>query len=88
MPTMKLTKSAVDTARPDARDYEIRDTIIPGFFCKITPAGRKVFMLSYRTSSGERRKPSLGTYGQITVDQARKLAQDFLAEVRGGADPS
>jgi integrase len=88
MPSMKLTKSAVDSARPDSTDYELRDTIVPGFLCKITPAGRKVFMLSYRTPTGERRKPSLGTYGQITVDQARKLAQDFLASVRGGADPS
>ena len=88
MPSIKLTKSVVDTAKPTARDYEIRDTIIPGFFCKITPAGRKTFMLSYRTPTGERRKPALGTYGQITVDQARKLAQDFLASVRGGADPS
>ena len=88
MPSLKLTKSAVDSARPGTRDYEIRDTIVPGFFCKITPAGRKVFMLSYRTPTGERRKPSLGTYGQITVEQARKLALDFLASVRGGADPS
>lgn len=32
MPSMKLTKSAVASARPEARDYEIRDTIVPGFF--------------------------------------------------------
>ena len=83
MPSTKLTKSVVDTAKPAARDYEIRDMIIPGFFCKITSAGRKTFMLSYRTPTGERRKPALGTYGQITVDQARKLALDFLASVRG-----
>ena len=88
MPSIKLTKSVVDTARATARDYEIRDTIVPGFLCKVTPAGRKTFMLSYRTPTGDRRKPALGTYGQITVDQARKLAQDFLASVRGGADPS
>jgi len=88
MPSIKLTKSVVDTARPTARDYEIRDTIVPGFLCKVTPAGRKTFMLSYRTPTGERRKPALGTYGQLTVDQARKLAQDFLASVRGGTDPS
>ena len=87
MPSIKLTKNVVDTAKPAARDYEIRDTIVPGFMCKITPAGRKTFMLSYRTPTGERRKPALGTYGQITVDQARKLAQDFLASVRGGGDP-
>lgn len=88
MPSIKLTKSVVDTARPTTRDYEIRDTTVPGFLCKVTPAGRKTFMLSYRTPTGERRKPALGTYGPITVDQARKLAQDFLASVRGGADPS
>ena len=51
MPSLKLTKSAVDSARPGTTDHELRDTIIPGFFCKITPAGRKVFMLSYRTPS-------------------------------------
>lgn len=88
MPSLKLTKTAVETAGPRHRDYELRDTMIPGFLCKVTPAGRKVFMLTYRTPMGERRKPSLGTFGQLTVDQARKLAQDHLAAVRGGADPS
>ena len=88
MPSIKLTKTAVETAKPERRDYELRDTLTPGFLCKVTPAGRKVFMLTYRTPTGERRKPSLGTFGQLTVDQARRLAQDYLAAVRGGADPS
>ena len=63
MPSIKLTKSVVDTARPATRDYEIRDTIIPGFFCKITPAGRKTFMLSYRTPTGEGPAPPPGPPG-------------------------
>ena len=83
MPSIKLTESTVDTARPTTRDHELRDTIVPGFMCKITPARRKIFMLSYRIPMGERRKPALGTYGQITVDQARKLAQDFLVSAHG-----
>lgn len=74
MPSLKLTKTAVETARPEARDYELRDAMLPGLICKVTPAGRKVFMLSYRTPTGERRKPSLGVFGALTVDQARKLA--------------
>jgi hypothetical protein len=61
---------------------------VPGFLCKITPAGRKVFMLQYRTNAGERRKPALGLYGELTVEQARSLAQEWLAEVRRGGDPS
>lgn len=88
MAKIKLTKSAVDAAQPQAKAIELRDTVVPGFLCKITPAGRKVFMLQYRTNAGERRKPALGQYGELTVDQARTMAQEWLAEVRRGGDPS
>ena len=80
MAKTKLTKSAVDAAQPQALAVELRDTLVPGFLCKVTPAGRKVFMLQYRTNAGERRKPALGLYGELTVEQARSLAQEWLAE--------
>src|SRR3546814_17868576 len=64
MAKIKLTKSAVDAAQPQDKAIELRDTVVPGFLCKITPAGRKVFMLQYRTNAGERRKPALGQYGE------------------------
>ena len=88
MAKLKLTKSAVDAAQPQAQPIELRDTLVPGFLCKITPAGRKVFMLQYRTNAGERRKPALGQYGELTVEQARSLAQEWLAQVRRGGDPA
>ena len=88
MPTQKLTKKVVDSAQPRSRDYEIRDTEAPGFLCKITPSGRKTFMLQYRTIGGERRKPSIGLFGQLTVEQARTIGQTWLAQVREGKDPS
>ncbi|AUA74290.1 integrase [Pseudomonas aeruginosa] len=88
MAKIKLTKSAVDAAQPEAQPIELRDTLVPGFLCKITPAGRKVFMLQYRTNAGERRKPALGQYGELTVEQARSLAQEWLAQVRRGGDPA
>ena len=87
MAKIKLTKTAVETAQPQAQDIELRDTVVPGFLCKITPAGRRVFMLQYRTNAGERRKPALGLFGELTVEQARVMAQDWLAEVRRGGDP-
>ena len=87
MAKIKLTKTAVEAAQPQAKDVELRDTVVPGFLCKITPAGRKVFMLQYRTNAGQPRKPSLGLYGELTVEQARVMAQDWLAEVRRGGDP-
>ena len=87
MAKIKLTKTVVEAARPQSTDVELRDTLVPGFLCKVTPAGRKVFMIQYRTNAGERRKPSLGLFGELTVEQARALAQDWLAEVRRGGDP-
>lgn len=87
MAKIKLTKTVVDAAQPKSTDVELRDTLVPGFLCKVTPAGRKVFMVQYRTNAGERRKPSLGLFGELTVEQARTLAQDWLAEVRRGGDP-
>jgi integrase len=88
MAKLKLTKSVADAAVPKDKDYEIRDTTVPGFLLKVTPAGRKMFMIAYTADNGQRRKPAIGRYGQITVEQARTIAQDWLAEVRRGGDPS
>ena len=87
MAKIKLTKTTVETAQPQTQAFELRDTLVPGFLCKVTPKGRKVFMLQYRTNAGERRKPALGLFGELTVEQARAMAQDWLAEVRQGGDP-
>ena len=43
MAKIKLTKSAVDAAQPQAQPVELRDTLVPGFLCKITPAGIDAF---------------------------------------------
>jgi integrase len=88
MPKIKLTKTVVDGARPEAKDYEIRDTVTPGFLLKVTPSGRRIFMLAYTAANGQRRKPAIGRYGELTVEQARGIAQDWLADVRRGTDPS
>ena len=88
MAKIKLTKSVVDAATFRAKEYELRDIAVPGFLLKVTPAGRKIFMLQYRTNTGERRKPAIGRFGELTVEQARSIAQDWLADVRKGKDPS
>jgi Arm domain-containing DNA-binding protein len=88
MAKIKLTKTAVDAAIPGVKEYELHDTIVPGFLLKLAPAGRKIFMVQYRTNAGERRKPAIGRFGELTFEQARSIAQDWLADVRRGKDPS
>jgi hypothetical protein len=36
MTTIKLTKATVDRAAPQLKDYELRDTITPGFLLKVS----------------------------------------------------
>lgn len=88
MPKLKLTKTLAEGAQPEAKDYDIRDTVTPGFLLKMTPSGRKMFMLAYTAANGQRRKHAIGRFGEITVEQARSSAQDWLAEVRRGNDQS
>jgi hypothetical protein len=84
----KLTKLMIEKAAASSKDYELRDTEVRGFLCKVTPAGSKTFMVQYRTLAGIRRKPKIGLFGELTVDQARQIAKDWLSEVRKGGDPS
>src|SRR5882762_5124439 len=87
MPRLKLTKTVADSAQPEKDPYELRDAATPGFLFKVTPTGRKVFMVAYVANNGQRRKPAMGCFGEITVEQARAIAQDWLADVRKGKDP-
>jgi integrase len=44
-------------------------------------------MVAYVANNGQRRKPAIGRFGEITVEQARAIAQDWPADVRKGQDP-
>lgn len=49
---------------------------------------KKVFYLYYRTKTGIQRKPKIGDYASITLDQAREIANGMLLRVANGEDPS
>ena len=83
----KLTKRVVEGIAPSDRDVIVWDTELRGFGCKVTPNGRRSYLLYYRTADGQQRKPALGTHGAITCEQAREIARAMLAEVARGGDP-
>lgn len=87
MATLKLTKRAIDAFHPVTRGY-LWDSQVPGFGVRCSPSGRRTFVLSYRADDGTKRMMTLGTSGELTVEQARHLAMKALARVREGEDPS
>src|SRR3954452_6283929 len=83
----RLTKRVVESVAPGDRDVIAWDTELRGFGCKITPKGRRSYLLYYRTADGQQRKPALGSHGAITTEQARAIARAMLADVAAGGDP-
>jgi hypothetical protein len=90
MPRLELTKSAIDALPTPAADTVYWDAAAPGFGVKITPKGRKVFVVLYRTGgAGSRlRKYTIGPYGRVTLHQARIAAQKVFAAKLDGRDPA
>lgn len=84
----KITKRLVEALEPEKEEYFVWDSELKGFALKVTPKGKRVYMLYYRTKDHRQRKPSIGVHGQITCDQARNIAQEWLFEVSKGKDPS
>jgi integrase len=90
MPRIKLTKSAIDALPTPKADLVYWDAGLPGFGVKITPKGRKVFIVLYRTggAGSKLRKYTIGPYGRITLHHARIAAQKIFAAKLDGRDPA
>ncbi len=85
---VKLTKRTADSAKLGERDLFLWDSVLPGFGLKVTPKGRRVFVLQYWVN-GRARRVTLGLYGaELTVDQARTKARNLRGQVAAGGDPA
>ena len=90
MPKTRLTKSAIDALPTPDKEVVHWDQALPGFGLKMTPKGRRVFIVLYRAGGGgsRLRKYTIGPYGRITLHNARIEAQKVLAARLEGRDPA
>lgn len=82
----KITKRLIDATAASDKDVFLWDDGLTGYGLKVTPSGRKVFVLQYRIGRRSRRI-TLGSFGALTADQARSLAQASLRQIARGDDP-
>lgn len=86
-PVPKLTKRAIDEAKPAADRLFLWDSELRGFGLVIQPSGTRTFIVQYRNAAGRPRRMTLGRYGVLTVDEARIRARAALTDVASGEDP-
>ncbi len=87
----KITKRKVVAVKPNAaKDEFLWDTEAKGFGVRVKPSGARSFVLSYYAPGlyKTRRRLTVGAYGPMTVEEARKQALELLARVGNGEDPA
>jgi integrase len=85
---MKLTKKAIDAIKPDSTDRFVWDDELRGFGLRVKPTGLKSFLIQFRNRQGRSRRLTVGNYGRLTPDEARREARRLLSDVERGVDPA
>lgn len=84
---MRLTDTNINKLTPKLKDYRVACDQTKGFFVKVTPAGRKSFVVDGRVKGGRTRRFTLGTYPEVSTSDARAKALALISQMQQGADP-
>ena len=89
MAAASITKRAVDAAKARKTDSYLWDRELPGFGLKVTPAGRKVYLVQYRLGGrkGRTRRVTIGQHGPMTPTFAGLKPSACLATLPLGVIP-
>lgn len=82
---LKLTKRSVEPLAPGENRYVVWDEEIRGFGVRVNRDGSKTFVVKYFVN-GRQRWLSLGKFGALTIEQARKQARQVLGDAARGED--
>jgi integrase len=84
-----LTKRLIDATTPaDGKELRLWDDDPRGFGIRIKPSGVKTFFVQYRSPiTFNKSRLTIGQYGRLTVDEARREARKILGSVEKGEDP-
>src|SRR6516165_9152841 len=83
-----LTDRKIQSLKPRAAPYIVPDPHVPGHGVRVMPSGHRSFVLNTRYPGSSNPAPrSLGSYGELTLEQARKKAGQWRNLIKGGIDP-
>jgi hypothetical protein len=85
---MRIIKTTVEQAEITKEKDQVfyRDEKLKGFALRVTRVGIKSFIVEKRIN-GKVKRITLGRYGELTVEQARKEAQKLLGKIATGGNP-
>lgn len=89
---MEITDDLVQQSKSDGvKDIFLRDGSLRGFGVRISRSNRKTFIVETRIygdeSSNSARRVTIGSYPEMSISTARKMAAKLLMQMRKGRDP-
>lgn len=83
-----MTPNSIQSALPGTQLWDKgMPGSITGLHVRVLGSNRRIFYLYYRTRQGRQRRPKIGEFGQISLQEARKRAKILLDRVCIGEDP-
>lgn len=83
----RFTVRLLNQIAPADRQVWVYDTHTPGLTMLTTPNGAKTFYTAKRMD-GRYRRRRLGRFGEITIEQARRLAAKDVGKIADGQNPA
>ena len=77
-----LTRAIVDAAQPEAAEYRIWDTKVPGLCLRVHPGGSRVYYVQW----GRNRRRAIGKPPALTLDMARTKALAVLNDAAANGE--
>jgi integrase len=87
----RITKRVVDGLKPQASEFAVWDSKLPGFGVRVRPTGAMSYVVVYRAGSGRGapvRRYTIAKVGKATPEAARTRAKAILGAVAHGRDPA
>jgi integrase len=86
-----LTDCAIAALKPAAKGKRslLHDALVPGFAVRVTDRGQRSFVLVTRyPGSAHPTARAIGSVGAISLEAARGMAREWLAQIVSGVDPA
>lgn len=85
--SVPLTHRFLETVKPEAAAFRIPDARCAGLAVRVAPSGVVTFDLAYRIAKSKKfKRLSLGKFPDVTLEAARRRANDLTRAARAGRD--
>ncbi len=75
MVSVRFADSVLRGLKPRKLRYDVQDPEKTGLLLRVSPQGRKTWMLSFRSSNGVKLQRPIGTFPAMNISQARETVR-------------